>query len=83
MHNIREILRLHHQEGLGLRGIGLAIGGSPSSVHRYLTLASAAGLGSWADVQRRSEADLEALLYPHGAKRGRPKGARSLVDAGC
>jgi hypothetical protein len=70
MRKIRELLRLHY-EGHGLRAIALSLGGSPSNVHRYLRLATQAGLNSWSEVRELSEEAVEARMFPGGRLQAR------------
>ena len=60
--SIKEILRLHFAEKLGLRGIGTAVGRSPSVVHDCLGRFKASGL-SWPLPESLDEDELERLLY--------------------
>ena len=60
--SIKEILRLHFAEKLGLRGIGTAVDRSPSVVHDCLGRFKASGL-SWPLSESLDEDELERLLY--------------------
>ncbi len=64
MRNIREVLRLHFLGASNSRTIAVAVGCSKSAVNKYLALAQAAGLTSWADVSALDESELERRLYP-------------------
>jgi transposase len=80
MRKIRELLRLHYEGGQGLRAIAVSLGGSPSNVHKYLGLASDAGLCNWEAVRELSEEAIEKRMFPNGRKQGRPEAIRSAID---
>jgi transposase len=60
--SIKEILRLHFAEKLGLRGIGMAVRRSPSVVHDCLGRFKASGL-PWPLPEGIDDEALERLLY--------------------
>lgn len=65
MRKIREILRLKFSCGVkGVRGIARSAGCSKSSVSEVLSMAEAAGISRWEDVEPLSEEELEKLFYP-------------------
>jgi transposase len=80
MHKIREVLRLRLEAAQGLRAIALSVGGSPSTIQRYLTLAASAGLAKWEDVRELSEDALASRLFPDGRQQGRPASPRAAMD---
>jgi len=65
---IREVLRLHYGEGLGLRAIGAAVSKSPSVVHEYVTRFKGSGL-EWPLPEEVDDATLERRLFPPPAAR--------------
>lgn len=66
MRKIKEILRLKHEVGLGLRQIARSQGLSHSTVSDYLARAEAAGI-AWPLPEDLDEAALEARLFPGNA----------------
>jgi len=75
MRKIKEILRLKHELGLGLRQIARSQGLSHSTVSDYLARAEAAGI-TWPLPEDLDEAAVEARLFPgHGEepRRRRPE----------
>nr|VFJ68313.1 MAG: Transposase [Candidatus Kentron sp. FW] len=68
MRKIQEVLRLAHEQGLGIRAISRCINASPSTVGDYLRRAKVAGL-TWPLPTGLDEAALEGLLFkPHKSK---------------
>jgi len=63
MRKVKEILRLHFEQGLGLRGTGAAVGKSPSVVHDCLSRFRASSL-TWPLPEEVGEDALDAALYP-------------------
>jgi transcriptional regulator with XRE-family HTH domain len=75
MRKIKEILRLKHELGLGLRQIARRQGLSHSTVSDYLARAEAAGI-TWPLPEDLDDAAVEARLFPgHGEepRRRRPE----------
>ncbi len=68
MRRIREILRLCWDLKLSHEDVGLAVGVSGSTVHRYVARANAAGL-SWPLPEGLDDTDLERRLFPPLADR--------------
>ena len=71
MRKIREILRLHFEHRLGQRQIARGANVSQSTVHEYLTRATAAGL-KWPLAEEWDEPRLEAALFPPNAETRTP-----------
>ena len=70
MRRVREILRYHHEHGLGHKAIAIRVGAAPSTVRETLRRAKAAGL-AWPLDEAVGDAALEAALYqPAGTKTG-------------
>lgn len=63
MNKIRNIIRLHLQAGLSLRGIARSVGVSRPVVSYYLGLFKKSGL-TWTDVDSLNDSDLERRLRP-------------------
>ncbi|MHB8404386.1 MAG: hypothetical protein ACYDCJ_03080 [Gammaproteobacteria bacterium] len=63
MRKIREILRLHQEQGLRTRQIATSVGCALSTVQEGLRQAEATGLG-WPLPAELDEAALQARLYP-------------------
>lgn len=63
MRMIKEVLRLHHSNGLSQTQIGKALGCSRGAVAEYLHRAHAAGL-SWPLPDELDDAQLERRLFP-------------------
>ena len=63
MRKIREVLRLSHDAGLGVRACAKSLSISPSTVGEYLRRAQAAGL-TWPLPEGLDEAELERQLFP-------------------
>ena len=63
MRQIRDVLRLHHELHLSVRGIARSLGVHPKTVKRLLDRAESACL-AWPLADGLSEAALEELLYP-------------------
>jgi transposase-like protein len=70
MPKVREILRLHSQQGLSGRAIARSLSISPSTVSSVLARAQAAGLSWPLPSEFDDEALLESRLFPSHA--GRP-----------
>jgi len=70
MRKVREVLRLRHELGLGLRQIARSLGLSHSRVAGYLGRAEAAGV-PWPLAEDLGEAELEARLFPGSEGQGR------------
>ena len=69
MRKIREVLRLHHDAGMGIRAISRSLKASPSTVREYLIRAKAQGL-SWPLPESLDDARLlQRLLSDAGAER--------------
>lgn len=79
MRKISQILRLHHELGLTSRQIGCSCGVARPTVEKYLSRASAAGLG-WPLPEGMDEQQLYERLFPE-ATTGRG-GSRPLPDMG-
>ena len=62
MRRVREILRLHHEHGLGCKRIARSCNVGKNTVLRCLQRARAAGLG-WPLPENLDDAQLEAMLY--------------------
>ncbi len=62
MRKIHEVLRLAHEQGLGIRAISRSIKASPSTVGDYLRRAKVAGV-TWPLPTGLDEASLERLLF--------------------
>ena len=77
MRRIKEVLRLHHESGLGRRQIGRSLGISHATVRGYLRRAEQAGL-SWPLPDTLSDAQLEQRLFP--PLNMVPDGERPLPD---
>ena len=70
MRRVREILRYHHEHGLGHKAIAIRVGAAPSTVRETLRRAKAASL-AWPLDEAVGDAALEAALYqPAGTKTG-------------
>ena len=67
MRKIREVLRLHHDAGMGIRAISRSLKASPSTVREYLIRAKAQGL-SWPLAESLDDAGLLQQLYPTPAQ---------------
>ena len=67
MRKIREVLRLHHDAGMGIRAISRSVKASPSTVREYLIRAKAQGL-SWPLPESLDDAGLLRRLYPMPAQ---------------
>ena len=67
MRKIREVLRLHHDAGMGIRAISRSLKASPSTVREYLIRAKAQGL-SWPLPESLDDAGLLRRLYPMPAQ---------------
>ena len=67
MRKIREVLRLHHDAGMGIRAISRSLKASPSTVREYLIRAKAQGL-SWPLPESLDDARLLQRLYPTPAQ---------------
>ena len=67
MRKIREVLRLHHDAGMGIRAISRSLKASPSTVREYLIRAKAQGL-SWPLPESLDDAGLLQRLYPTPAQ---------------
>jgi hypothetical protein len=76
MRKTREVLRLKWVQGCSHREIHRSTGVSVTTVSETASRATQAGL-DWAGVERLSDAELEALLYPPAP---RPGVARALPD---
>jgi transposase len=63
MRQIREVLRLHHEGGLGARKIAQALDLSKSAIAEYLRAAQRAGIG-WPIEEGISETELQSRLFP-------------------
>ena len=63
MRRIKEVLRLHHESGLGLRQISRALRVSPATVSEYLRRAEESGI-SWPLPDLLSDTQLEQRLFP-------------------
>ena len=63
MRKIREVLRLHHDAGMGIRAISRSLKASPSTVREYLVRAKLQGL-SWPLPESLDDAALLQRLYP-------------------
>lgn len=63
MRKIREVLRLKFEQGRGHREIAASCGIGVATVSEYLRRARDSGVG-WAEAQQRSDAELEAQLFP-------------------
>lgn len=77
MRRIKEVLRLHHESGLGQRQIGRALGISHATVREYLRRAGESGV-SWPLPAALSETQLEQRLFPPLIMM--PAGERPLPD---
>jgi len=75
MRRVREILRLHHQHGLGCKRIARSCNVSKNTVLRCLRRAEAAGLG-WPLPDGLDDLQLEAMLYA----KARPSSKRPEPD---
>ncbi|MCY3629044.1 MAG: IS21 family transposase [Bacteroidetes bacterium] len=64
MQDIRTLLRHYYGEQSGKREVARLLQLSPGTVRNYLRRAEAAGL-SWPLPEHLSDAELEALLFPH------------------
>lgn len=70
MRRVREILRYHHEHGLGHKAIAIRVGAAPSTVRETLRRVEAAGL-AWPLEEAVGDTALEAALYhPAGTKTG-------------
>ncbi len=70
MRRVREILRYHHEHGLGHKAIAIRVGAAPSTVRETLRRAKASSLG-WPLDEAVGDTALEAALYqPAGTKTG-------------
>ncbi len=63
MRKIREVLRLKYEQGRSHRQIAASCGIGLGTVSEYLRRASNSGVG-WTEAQQRSDAELEAQLFP-------------------
>jgi len=63
MRKIREVLRLHHDAGMGIRAISRSLKASPSTVRESLVRAKLQGL-TWPLPESLDEAALLQRLYP-------------------
>jgi len=63
MRRIKEVLRLHHESGLGQRQIGRALNVSHGTVREYLRRAEESGV-SWPLPDTLSDTQLEQRLFP-------------------
>lgn len=72
MRQIRELLRLHFEEGLGQRVIARALGVVRSTVERVLQRFAASGL-TWPPDPALTDAELERRLYQGPAQTGSAK----------
>ena len=63
MRKIREVLRLHHDAGMGIRAISRSLKASPSTVREYLVRAKLQGL-TWPLPESFDDAALLQRLYP-------------------
>lgn len=63
MRKIREVLRLKFEQGRGHREIAASCGIGVATVSEYLRRARDSGVG-WPEAQQRSDAELEAQLFP-------------------
>ena len=63
MRKIREVLRLKFEQGRGRREIAASCGIGVATVSEYLRRARDSGVG-WVEAQQRSDAELEAQLFP-------------------
>ena len=63
MNKIRNIIRLHLQAGLSLRGISRSVGVSRPVVSYYLGQLKKSGL-TWTEVDSLNDSDLERRLRP-------------------
>ena len=70
MRKIREVLRLHHDTGLGIRAISRSLKASPSTVREYIVRARLQGL-SWPLPESLDDARLLRRLYPTPASSSR------------
>ena len=77
MRRIKEVLRLHHESGLGQRQIGRALSISHATVREYLRRAEGAGL-SWPLPATLSDTQLEQRFFPPPIMI--PAGERPLPD---
>ena len=77
MRRIKEVLRLHHESGLGRRQIGRSLSISHATVRGYLRRAEQAGL-SWPLSDTLSDVQLEQRLFPPPIMI--PAGERPLPD---
>ena len=68
MRKLREVLRLHLENGLGGRAIARSIGASPSTVGGYLGRAKVAGLTWPLKPELADDAALTRLLFPDEGK---------------
>ena len=72
MRKIHEVLRLAHDQGLGIRAISKSIKASPSTVGDYLRRAKVAGL-TWPLPADMDEATLEGLLFKPPAPKNKQR----------
>ena len=77
MRRIREVLRLHHESGLGQRQISRALSVSHATVSEYLRRAEQSGI-SWPLAATLSDTQLEQRLFPPLIMM--PSGERSLPN---
>ena len=68
--SIREVLRLKFELNRTDTEVAASIRCARSTVSECVRRARAAGLGVWGDVERLSDCDLEARLYPRSPGRG-------------
>lgn len=68
MRKVKEILRLHYQQRLGMRQIGRSLSISHNTVSAIIKSAHALGL-SWPLPANLDDATLESLLYPNNARK--------------
>jgi len=77
MRRIKEVLRLHHESGLGQRQIGRALSITHATVREYLRRAEQSGL-SWPLPATLSDTQLEQRFFPPPIML--PAGERPLPD---
>ena len=79
MRKSKEVLRLRHVSGLGVREIGRSLQVSATTVSNCLERAEAAGL-SWPLPEGLGEDDLERRLYPEAERADQPKRPMPSMD---
>ncbi len=77
MRRIKEVLRLHHESGLGQRQISRALSVSHATVSEYLRRAEQSGI-SWLLPGTLSDTQLEQRLFPPAIMM--PSGERPLPN---